>query len=124
MHSYRFPLPRAHGPLVAFLLQFGRKVGLVAAAAVDDRTNRRHRMMLAVDERCAYARVRRHHIPGLIPPAIAAVSRPTYFGSFCSSLVAWRVRPHEQPAKREAAQPGRGMESGNRRPSINRQVSL
>lgn len=88
MQSYEFPLPGAHGALVAFLLHLGRKIGLVAPTAVSDRTSRRHRMMRVVDERRAFARKRRSHAPGLIPPKVSGVSRPTYFGSFCPSLVA------------------------------------
>lgn len=101
MQSYQFPLPSAHGSLVAFLLQFGRKIGLVAPAAVNDRTSRRHRMMLVVDERRVSARKRSSRSPGFGPPAVAAVSTPTYFGSFCSSLVAPRNGSHKRSVSHE-----------------------
>lgn len=98
MQSYKFSLPGAHGALVAFLLHLGRKVGLVAPAAVSDRMSRRHLMMRVVDERRAFARKRRSHAPGLIPPAVSAVSGATYFGSFCPSLVATANGSHRQVA--------------------------
>lgn len=98
MQSYKFPLPGAPGALVTFLLHIGRKVGLVAPAAVSDRMSRRHLMMRVVDERRAFARKRRSHAPGLIPPAVSAVSGPTYFGSFCPSLVAPANGSHRQMA--------------------------
>jgi len=68
----------------------------MTAAAVRDRISRRHRAMRVEDERRACARERGSQASGLIPPEVSAVSKPTYFGSFCSSLVATGNGSHEQ----------------------------
>lgn len=109
MQSYQFPLPGAHGSLVAFLLRLVRKAGLVAPARVDRRASRRHRMMLAVDQRRACARARGSHSPEFSPPAVAAVSNPTYFGAFCSSLVSSKNGSHKQFAGHRGERRGRAM---------------
>jgi len=124
MQSYQFPLPGAHGSLVAFLFQLGRKIGLVAPAAADERASRRHRMMLAVDERRACARERACHSPGFSPPAVAAVSRPTYFGSFCSSLVAAGNGGHEQSVGHEDERGGSDMSIATRLLNAQRHLGL
>jgi hypothetical protein len=124
MQSYQFPLPDAHGSLVAFLLQLGRKVGLAGPAAASDRMSRRHRMMLVVDERRACARERSNHAPGLIPPAASALSKPTYFGSFCSSLVAPRQGGHEQTLAHERERRRRDMRIAARLLNAQRHLNL
>ena len=85
MQSHQFPLADAHASMGWFLLQLCQKIGLVPAPAVRDRISRRHRAMRIVDERRAGVRERGSQASGLIPPEVSAVSKPTYFGSFCSS---------------------------------------
>lgn len=96
MQSHTFPLADAHASIGRFLLQLCQKIGLVPAPAVRDRISRRHRAMRIVDERRGGVRERGSQASGLIPPEVSAVSKPTYFGSFCSSLVATENGNHEQ----------------------------
>lgn len=96
MQSHQFPLAGAHASMGTFLLQLCQNIGLVPAVAVRDRISRRHRATRVVDERRACAQERGSQTSGLIPPEVSAVSKPTYFGSFCSSLVATGNGSHEQ----------------------------
>lgn len=96
MQSHQFPLADAHGSMGTFVLQLCQKIGLVPPAAARDRIRRRDRAMRVVDERRACAQERGSQASGLIPPEVSAVSKPTYFGSFCSSLVATGDGSHEQ----------------------------
>lgn len=122
MPSYQFPLPDTHGWLVTWLVRLGRKAGLLAPAAATTRMNRRHRMMFAVDDR--HARARGRHRPGFGPPVIAAVSQPTYFGAFCSALVAPGKRRHEQSARHAAERPARDTGLASRLLSAQRYLGL
>lgn len=123
MQSYQFPLPGAHGSLVAFLLRLFRKAGLAPPAREDcHRTSRRHRMMLAVDQRRACTRAPGSHSPEFSPPAVAAMSKPTYFGAFCSSLVSSKNGRHEQLAWQRGERRGRAMLIATRLLSAQRQL--
>lgn len=119
MQSYQFPLPGAHGSLVAFLLKLVRKAGLASPAQEDrHRTSRRHRMMLAVDQRRACTRAPGSHSPEFSPPAVAAMSKPT----FCSSLVSSKNGRHEQLAGQRGERRGRAMLIATRLLSAQRQL--
>lgn len=124
MQSYQFPLPSAHGWLVAFLLRIGRKAGWVAPAAAGQHMSRRHRMMFAVDERHASGRGRNRHRPGSSPPAIAAASRATYFGSFCSSLVTMHDGGHEPSVSHQGERPRGNMDIVTRLRTAQRHLRL
>ena len=84
MQSYPFPLPHPHGRCVGWLLQCCRRLGLLEAAEQRP-LSRRHRLMRMADERRARARKGEG---GALPPAVAAVAQPTYFGSFCATAIA------------------------------------
>lgn len=87
MSSYRYPLTAPHGYLTNLLLHLFRALGVLQPIPIAAPMLRRHRMMLAVDERRHY-RPRNTRGSDLVPPAAAAISNPTQFGAFCSAVAA------------------------------------
>lgn len=124
MQSHQFPLADAHGSMGTFVLQLCQKIGLMPPAAVSDRISPPSLVMRVVDERRACARVRGSQASGLIPPEVSAASKPTYFGSFCSSLVATGNGSHEQTEVHDSERRARDARIAARLLNVRRHLRL
>jgi hypothetical protein len=84
MDAYRYPPRRTHSPLLEWLIGLARRWTGTAAALPAAIPCRRHRLMLAVDQKKSLHRVRRKRTPptGGSHTPVQAVSEPTYFGHF------------------------------------------
>lgn len=117
MPCYRFPLPRVHGSLVAFLIRLGRAVGLVAPAAAEQQMSRRHRLMLAVDQRHAAERMQ------------GGTASRFDLSSFAMACGTWHVDPPGNdrlglPVSRKGERSMRDMEIAARLLIAQRQLKL
>lgn len=121
MQCYRFPLPRAHGSLVAFLFRLGRAVGLVAPAAAEEQMSRRHRLMLAVDQRRAAERIHRGNKPRF---GLSKLAMAYGMGDFDPSSVTTGHGSSEPSPEPTEGRSVRDMEIANRLSIAKRQLKL